>query len=104
MRKDKRDAEVLRIIFGESVGRFQYHWIGLRDGRYEMVAIQKPSTVIDPLLRSGWPLRENTLQVLEGLQEALPIFNVPINNIEAVKLFVEINGRCYNVFDKAEWE
>ena len=103
MRKDKRDAEVLRVIFGTKgrLKRFNYQW-HLRttptgESHYEMVAVQKSFDDINPTAKFFWPLRENTLYILEGLKEALPIFQIQLNDANKVQLLVTINDVDYNV-------
>lgn len=96
MKDHKRRAEVIRIIFGsESFKHFNHYTRTYVDGEYVIHAPQRVlSRIKDGASIALFPLKSNTLEVIELLQEALPIFGVLASEY---KLSVTILGNIYNV-------
>ncbi len=99
MRIDKLQAEVIRIIFSINRPNYHYQWVSDADGKWSITAQQRVHPKItDPNVRVFFPLGKNTLQVLQGLQVALPIFGIALKDVD---LSLHINDRKFNV--KTEW-
>lgn len=96
MNKETLVEEVIRIIFGCNFNQFNYTWERYDNTLCRLVATQRVLPCItDPTSIYGFPLRRNTLQVLNALKVALPIFDIPL---EKTEITVQINGIEYDLF------